>query len=231
MSATLLTHANSALYGGAAQPARTIGQALNRLGLEQAASVMTGFLAQRAIRANSPHLQRFWERAAKCAQAMSFIAHKLPGMSPDIAHTYGLFCHVGMPVMMQCVSGYAGTIVEAKARIDRSFIATENANHRTDHAVVGALVTRVWRLAPEVTAAIRLHHDWTIFDDDDGAEPQVKTLVAAGLIADDLMRHHEGIEADADWQQHAATAMRWLSITADDLQQWEEEVLPTLDVL
>jgi hypothetical protein len=54
-----------------------------------------------------------------------------------------------MPVLMQSVRGYAGTMVEGLARKDRSFVATENANHRTDHAVVGALTARVWRLAPE----------------------------------------------------------------------------------
>jgi hypothetical protein len=63
-----------------------------------------------------------------------------------------------MPVLMQSVRGYAGTMVEGLARKDRSFVATENANHRTDHAVVGALTARVWRLAPAVVAAIRLHH-------------------------------------------------------------------------
>ncbi|HEX5388561.1 MAG TPA: HDOD domain-containing protein [Burkholderiaceae bacterium] len=43
------------------------------------------------------------------------------------------------------------------ARQDRSFTQTENANHRTDHAVVGAIVARTWRLPQPVAIAIRLH--------------------------------------------------------------------------
>lgn len=227
MSATLLRSANSPLYA-AGQPAQTIGQAMNRLGLEQTAAVLTGFLAQRAIKVSSPQLKRYWERATKRALAMAFIAGKLPGTSPDMAHTYGLFCHVGMPVMLQSVKGYAGTLVEAMARIDRSFVATENANHRTDHAVVGALVARVWNLAPSVMAAIRLHHDFDMLGGS-RTPAEVQTLVAAGLVADHLMRRHEGVDVDVDWQAHSAAALQWLAINEDEMNAWEDELQATLD--
>ncbi|WP_374594202.1 HDOD domain-containing protein [Aquabacterium sp.] len=222
MSATLLRCANSPMYA-AGQPAQTIGQAMNRLGLEQTAAVLTGFLAQRAIRVTSPHLKRYWERATKRALAMEFIAGKLPGASPDVAHTYGLFCHVGMPVMLQSVKDYAGTVVEANARIDRSYTATENANHRTDHAVVGALVARVWNLAPSVMAAIRLHHDFDMLGER-GTQAEVQTLVAEHFV-----RNHEGLESDVDWNTHAAAALRWLDVSGDELSIWEDELQATLD--
>lgn len=222
MSAALLRVANSPVYA-AGQPVQTIGQAMNRLGLEHTASVMTGFLAQRAIKVNSPQLMRFWERCSKRAHAMAFMAGKLPGVSADLAHTYGLFCHVGMAVMAQSMRGYVSTLVEAHARIDRSFVATENANHKTDHAVVGALVARVWRLSPTVTAAIRLHHDLEVLGES-GAESEVNTLVALGLLADFFMRRHEGLEQDIDWKNHGAEAMAWLQVTGDELIGWEEEL-------
>ncbi len=227
MSATLIRSANGPLFA-AGQPVQTVGQAMNRLGLEHTASVMAGFLMQRAIRVNHALLARFWERSTKRALAMAFIAKKLPGLSPDLAHTYGLFAHVGMPVMMQSVKGYAGTMIEARARIDRSPIATENANHRTDHAVVGALVARVWRLAPSVVAAIRLHHDLDMLGGR-GAESEVQTLVAAGLVAEYLMRRHEGEEHDVDWLSHGQAALDWLHVDGDEVLFWEEELRVTLD--
>lgn len=230
MSATLIRSANSPLYA-AGQPAQTIGQAMNRLGLDHTARVMTGFLTQGAIKVpNSPNLQRFWERAAKRAAAMSFMAEHLPGLSADVAHTYGLFCHVGMVVMAQSVRGYLSTMVEARARIDRSYIATENANHRTDHAVVGALTARVWRLAPTVVAAVRLHHDFEMFAER-SAQSEVATLVALGLVAEYLMRRHEGLDADVDWHQHGPTALQWLDLGPDELLAWEEDLHPILDAL
>lgn len=227
MSATLLKAANSPLFA-AGQPAQTIGQAMNRLGLEQTAAVMLGFLAQRAIKVNTPQLLRFWERSSKRASAMTFIAGKLPGVSGDLAHTYGLFCHVGMAVMAQSVKGYVGTLVEALARIDRPFVATENANHRTDHAVVGALVSRVWRLSPTVTAAIRLHHDLDSLGEN-SAQSEVNTLIAVGLLADYFMRRHESLEQDADWHKHGQAALDWLQTSRDELAAWEEELQETLD--
>ena len=133
-----------------------------------------------------------------------------------------------MPVLMQSVRGYAGTMAEANARKDRSFVATENANHRTDHAVVGALTARVWRLPMPVMAAIRLHHSLDAVGADHG-QAEVHTLVCAGLVADYLMHRHEGLDPDADWTRHGALALRWLDVSADDLSHWEAQLLAALD--
>ena len=229
MSATLLRAANSPLHA-AGQPVQTLGQAMSRLGLRETAAVMSGFLAQSAIRVDSPHLQRFWQRAGKRAVAMGFLARQLPGVSPDVAHTCGLFGHVGLPVLLQSMKGYGGTLVEARARTDRSFVATENANHQTDHAVVGALVARLWRLAPQVVAAIRLHHDLNALGSDD-VEPEVSTLLAMGLVADLLVHRHETIDPERDWAAHGTAALAWLQVGHDELAQWEEQVFVVLDVL
>ncbi len=230
MSATLMRAANSPLYSAGDAAVQTIGQAMNRLGLKHTAAVMTGFLARGALRVNAPQLQRFWERSTKRALAMSHLAERLPGMSPDLAYTYGLFCHVGMPVMAQSVKGYLGTMVEAHARIDRSFVQTENANHRTDHAVVGALVSRLWRLAPAVTAAIRLHHDLDALGER-SADPDVNALVALGLLAECLMRRHETLDADVDWVEYGATAMTWLHVSDGDLDTWFDELQEAFDAV
>lgn len=229
MSATLLRNANGPLHAGS-QPVTTLGQAMNRIGLDETATLITGFLVRHAIPVKHPQLQRFWERSVLRAAAMRFIGTRLPGLSPELAHLYGLFLHVGIPVLMQSVRGYAGTLVEAQARIDRSFVATENANHRTDHAVVGALVARTWRLAPTLVAGIRLHHDLEAIGSD-GTEPEVHTLVAAGLLAEHLMRRREGLDPESDWTRHQARALAWLHLTDDDLADWSEPLRAALDAV
>lgn len=230
MSAALLRAANSPAYSGGGAPVQTIGQAMNRLGLQQTAAVMTAFLARGALRVSAPQLQRFWERSTKRALAMAHVAERLPGMSPDLARTYGLFCHVGMPVMAQSIKGYLGTMVEASARIDRSYVQTENANHRTDHAVVGALVSRLWRLAPSVTAAIRLHHDLDALSER-SADPDVNALVSVGLLAEWLMRRHEALDPDSDWVRYGGAAMAWLHVSEDDLHTWFDELQEAFDAV
>lgn len=229
MSATLLRMANSPVHRDPqAQPCTTVGQAMTRLGLRETAALMTGFLLRNSMPVNNPHLARFWERSTKRAIACAFIARQLPGLSPDLAHTYGLFCHVGMPVLLQSVRGYGATMVEAAARIDRPFIATENANHRSDHAVVGALLIRAWDMAPELMSAIRLHHDFESLGDA-AIEPEVHTLVAAGLVAEHLMRRHEALPEDMDWAANRDAALAWLHIDMGEVEAWDEQLRPLLD--
>lgn len=228
MAATLLRIANGPLFKPVGLPCTTVGQAMTRIGLRESVAVMTGFLVQHAIPVNAPQLARFWERSTKRAIAMATIAQRLPGLSPDLAHSFGLFLHVGIPVLLQSVRGYASTMVEAGARIDRPYIATENTNHKTDHAVVGALVVRVWNLPPALMAAIRLHHDFAALGHGN-IEPEIHTLIAAGLIAEHLMRRHEGLPEDADWAGHHQAAMDWLHIGWDELDEWEQAVTAQFD--
>lgn len=227
MAAVLLRSANSAA-ASVGPPVQTVGGALNRLGLETSAALMTAFLVRNAVPVTSRHLERFWQRSSKRALAMAHLARELPGLSTDLAATYGLFCHIGLPVLLQCLKGYAGTLVEATARTDRSFIATENANHRTDHAVAGALLARAWRLAPSVVCSIRLHHDFAALTADD-RDPEVNTLLCAGLVAEHLMRRHEGLPPEADWVQHGVAALAWLQIGTVELATWEDELLSLFD--
>jgi len=228
MAATLIRNANGALYA-AGQPVQTVGQAMNRIGLRHTAALMTGFLARHAIPASHPRLARFWVRATLRAMAQVLLARRQSGADADLAYTFGLFCHVGMPVLLQSLRGYGGTLVEAEARIDRPFIATENANHRTDHAVVGALVARTWRLAPEVALAIRLHHDFSAMADA-RTPPVVRRLVAAGLVAEHLMRRSEGLAVESEWRAHGDHALAHLGLGAAELDALDAELRAHGDV-
>jgi HD-like signal output (HDOD) protein len=220
MAATLLRNANSPLFGSG-QPIQTVGAAMNRLGLDLSATLLTEVLLKQAIRAEHPKLRGFWEQAAMRGAALHFIARQLPGMPAELAQLYGLFCHVGIPVLLQRMPGYSGTLVEAAARRDRSFVATENDNHRTDHAVVGALVARVWGVAPPVIAAIRLHHDLGQIGKP-GIDTEVSNLLAMGLLAEDAMRRHCNLERERESGQHGAAALGWLQVSEADWAGWED---------
>ena len=213
MSATLIRVANSPVHLGDGQPCATVGQALTRLGLEPSAALMTGFLVRHAIPVKSPQLQRFWERSHKRSLAMAHLARQIPGLDAGLAASHGLFCHVGMPVLLQSVRGYGATMVEAAARIDRSYVATEDANHRTNHAVVGALTVRAWGLPP---AADGLGAPAPRFPTCcANARPTLRWCCwwPTGLLAEQLMRQHERLPADADWVAHGAEALDWLQVS------------------
>jgi HD-like signal output (HDOD) protein len=227
MAAALLRIANSPLYSRS-RPAATVSQAVAMLGVGQTVSILTGLLARSVIRVQSPLIEHFWETSSRRAIAMGYIARQLYGLNPDVAHTCGLFCHVGIPVMLQAVKGYSGTLAEALARQDRSFIETENAAHRTDHAVVGALVAKTWLLPPIVALAVRLHHDFTILTDEN-VPAEGRTLVSMLLVADHLVAMHEGVKEHREWVRHGASCLTYLNVVQDEVEAWLDALHPMFD--
>jgi HD-like signal output (HDOD) protein len=133
-----------------------------------------------------------------------------------------------MPIMMMGVKGYAGTLAEALARQDRSFTETENAAHKTDHAVVGAIVARTWRLPPMTVLAVRLHHDVSILGDTH-FKAEVRTLVAMGLVAEFLVARHEGVAMQREWQQHGAACLAHLNVAGQEVESWVDSLYPQFE--
>lgn len=229
MAAALIRQANSPLFA-LAQPVQTVGQALTVLGVRPAVQLLTGFLTRGALNVQSPLLEHFWESSTRRALACEHIGRQLYDMDAGLAYTFGLFCHIGIPVMLRGVKGYGSTMAEALARKDRSYTQTENANHRTDHAVVGAIVARTWRLPADVAIAIRLHHDFTALPDTRFSDT-VRHLVALGLIAEHLVHHHEGTPDTREWQQHAAVCLDHLQIGESEIEHWIDELYPVLEAV
>jgi len=227
MAASLIRVANSPVYARA-RPASTVVEAVSMLGVGPSVGILTGFLTRNAIRIQSPLIEHFWETSTRRALAMAYIARQLYGVDPDIAQTCGLFCHVGIPVMLQGLKGYSGTLAEALARQDRSFTETENAAHRTDHAVVGAIVAKTWRLPPVITVAVRLHHDFTILQD--GTIPaEARTLVAMALVAEHLVALHEGVDLQQEWNAHGAACLAYLHVGEAEIDTWADALHPLFE--
>ncbi len=227
MAAALLRWVNSPLYTRS-RPAQTVAQAIAMLGVRPAVNLLTGFLTRNSIPVHSPLLEHFWESSNRRAMAMAHIARQLYSLDVDLAHTFGLFCHVGLPIMMQGVRGYSGTLTEAMARQDRSFTETENLAHRTDHAVVGAIVARTWRFPAPLAHAVRLHHDFTALTDQ-GIAHEVRTLVAAGLVAEVLVQSYEGLDELKEWRLHGPACLAQLEVNGSELAHWADALLPAFD--
>lgn len=227
MAAALLRLANSPLYSRS-RPAHTVAEAVSLLGLGQTAAVLTGFLARNSIPANSPLLEHFWETSTRRSLAMAFIARQLYGVDAEVAQTCGLFMHVGLPILLQGMRGYAGTLAEAMARQDRSFTETENAAHRTDHAVVGAIVARTWYLPPVIAFAIRLHHDFQVLRVS-SIPAGVRTLVALAAAAEHLVADFEGVQIQREWAQHGPACLAYLQIGESEVDLWVDTLHPVFE--
>ena len=229
LAAAVMRQANSPWFG-LAQPVQSVGMALTVLGFEPAVQLLTGFITRHALQVSSPLLEHFWQDSQRRALACEHIGSQLYGFAPGLGYSFGLFCHIGFPVLVQAVRGYASTVTEALARKDRTFTQTENANHRTDHAVVGAIVARTWHLPGDVAQAIWLHHDFACLADARFA-PTVRQLVALGALADFLVAQHEGLAPAREWQQHGSACLQFLQVSAAELDHWIDQLHPQLEAV
>jgi HD-like signal output (HDOD) protein len=223
MSGALLKLANSAVYGG--RKAKSIEQAILFLGINQVAALMTGLLARQAIPANSAALATFWDISTRRAQAMVFLSRRLRIGESDVAHTFGLFCDTGVPLLMDRFPTYADTFAAAGLDADRPFTALEEERHATSHASVGTLLARTWGLAGDVAWAILHHHDYAVLDDADTAAT-VRSLVALSLLAEYAICKYQGQAESLEWNKGGAHACAYLGLsdeeTADLLDELQE---------
>jgi HD-like signal output (HDOD) protein len=166
-------------------------------------------------------LEHFWETSTRRAYAMGYIARQMYGVNADIAHTCGLFCNVGIPVMLQGIKGYEATLSHALAQTDKTVTGVENEAHRTDHAVVGAIVAKTWRLSPDVAHAVRLHHDFTVLKDHN-IPAKVRSLVAMALLAEHLVALHEGVQQHREWDLHGAECLAHLHVSEEEIEHWQD---------
>lgn len=223
MSGALLKLANSAVYGGR-RKAKSIEQAILFLGINQVAALMTGLLARQAIPTNSAALASFWDISTRRAHAMVFLSRRLRMGEPDVAHTFGLFCDTGVPLLMDRFKDYGATYAAASLEADRPFTALEDERHQTSHAAVGCLLARNWGLSDYVGWAILHHHDFSVLGD--AATPSgVRSLVALSVLADNAICRYQGHADSLEWNKGGAAACAHLGLADEETAELLDELL------
>ncbi len=222
MSGALLKLANSSFYGGA-RKAKSIEQAILFLGINQVAALMTGLLARQAIGADNLNLASFWDISTRRAQAMVFLARRLRIGAPDVAHTFGLFCDTGVPLLMDRFPDYAATFAEAANDPTRPLTALEDERHSTNHAAIGCLLARNWGLSTEVSWAILHHQDYSVLEDG-ATDDTVRSLVALSLLAESAIAQYQGMGGSLEWDKGGARACAYLGLSADETTELLDEL-------
>ncbi len=228
MSGALLKLANSP-YFGAARKAKSVEQAINFLGINQCAALMTGLLARQAIDGKDGSLNQFWDMSARRAQALVFISRRLRIAPPDISHTFGLFCDIGVPLLMDRFTDYADTLAIAAEDGERGFTAIEDARHATNHAAIGCLLARNWGLSPDVSWAILHHHDYAVLEDE-ATDDAIRSLVAASVLAERGIQRYHGNGASMEWEKGGEPACRHLGLEADEAEDLLDELHETFHI-
>ena len=222
MSGALLKLANSPFFG-ALRKAKSVEQAINFLDVNQCAALLTGLLARQAIEGKQSDLNAFWEISAHRAQALVFTSRKLRIAPPDIAHTFGLFCDIGVPLLMNRFADYGAVYDDACNDAQGLFTATEDRHYSTNHAAIGCLLARNWGLSPDVSWAILLHHDYRVLDDP-ATDDAVRSLVAASVIAEKGIQRYHGRSLSYEWEKGGELACRHLGLTEDETADLLDEL-------
>ncbi|HEY0489206.1 MAG TPA: HDOD domain-containing protein [Telluria sp.] len=222
MSGALLKLANSSFYGGK-RKAKSIEQAILFLGINQVASLMTGLLARQAIATDNAALANFWDISGRRAQAMVHLSRRLRIGEPDVAHTFGLFCDTGVPLLMDRFPGYADTFAAAAEDTERPFTALEDERHSTNHAAIGCLLARNWGLSSDVSWAILHHQDYSVFDDG-ATNDGVRSLVAMSLLAECAIQKYQGHVDSVEWNKGGESACAYLGLSAEETDDLLDEL-------
>jgi HD-like signal output (HDOD) protein len=222
MSGALLKLANSPFYG-TRRKAKSIEQAILFLGINQVAALMTGLLAREAIPATTPALASFWDISTRRAQAMAFLSRRLRMGAPDVAHTFGLFCDTGVPLLMERFPDYGATFDAAAGDPVRPLTALELERHSTSHAAVGTLLARNWGLSADVAWAILHHHDYAVLDDT-ATDDTVRSLVALSLLAERAIGKYQGHAESLEWNKGGARACAYLGLEEDETIELLDEL-------
>lgn len=222
LTAAVIRCVNSPFYS-LSRRAETLEQSIALLGLRPIGTLVTGLVLRNSVRTDGPNLTRFWDVSGKRAYAMSRLVRGLKGIEPDLAQSFGLFCDVGIPLLMQRFPDYAQTLMRANEEPTLSFTAVEHAAHNTDHALIGALMSRSWGLSQTVCVAIRSHHDYAIFEDAK-VPASVSRLIAMGLVSELAIQRFARMNASTEWAKGGERAAGALMLSDDDVDDWVDEL-------
>jgi putative nucleotidyltransferase with HDIG domain len=223
MTAGVLRIVNSPFYA-LTRPAGTLEQALSLLGLRQIGTLVTGFSLRQAVKGEPVGLTRFWDVSTKRSYAMSRLARGLRGVDVDAAQSFGLFCDVGIPLLMQRFVDYPMTLKAANQDPVRSFTEVEQDAHDADHAIIGALMARSWGLPKLVCDAIRRHHDYSVLCHL-AAAPELGRLIAMGLVAELAIQRFARLNSSMEWDKGGEAAASLLILSRVELEDWISDLV------
>ena len=218
LTVAVLRIVNSPAFG-LSRRCDTVDQAISMLGLKQLNGIVTSLMLRNLLRGDVQQLTRFWDVSSKRSFAMTRLAQELKLVDLDLAQSFGLFCDVGIPLLMQRFPDYGKTLMAANGEAEHSFTQVEQARHHTDHALVGAMMARSWGMPPMVCLAIRVHHDYGVFHDPNVPET-VARLIALGLVAEVAIQRFAGLNSSTEWDKGGDMATGALVLSELDVEDW-----------
>ncbi len=204
---------------GLRKPPETIAQAVSLVGLKTVAELTRGLSLEAAIYGESKFYPWFWERANEIAGYANVTAWKqrtVCNIFPEHAQLAALFMDCGVPILLQHLDRYEYPFITGTGYLWPNILA-EDRNFDTDHAVVGYLAARHWKMPDYVCQAVRWHHDAV------NVNEKAASLVAILQMATHVYNVYAR-QDDSEWDTQVDQVLEELGIAKDDLQEFVEDV-------
>jgi len=161
LTADVLRLANSALFG-ARHAVPGVLHAIVMLGLDRVRTlVFTAAFMRFASPAKSEGAsKRAWRHSIACA----LIADELSGrarIDRDTAYTAGILHDIGRLAMLRLWRAPYSELLDAAVAGDPEILTRERETLGVDHAEAGDYLLRRWKLPPELSTAVKRHHEET----------------------------------------------------------------------
>lgn len=198
LAGSFLSVSNSPLFYTRRQ-IKGISEAVALIGMDHSAAVVMGLLTRRLLSAAGTLLPRFWDVSEKRAKGLIYLADQTRALPAADAHSFGLFCDIGIPLMMAQFSNYRNTLADVNQVAAEQVLLVEGARHGTNHSYVGASMAAAWELPEVIVDAIRAHHTPFVMADP-AASTALKRLLALNLIVEKAIQEFRGEDESLEWR-------------------------------
>jgi len=234
LSSGLLQTINSPYYG-LANNITSIQQAAVLLGLKAVKNIVNcQLLKAQSGDYQNKDLSDFWQSATDVANTASTLVHTLGFGSNDEAYTLGLFHNCGIPILMEKYADYS-SVMQAAYNTDNTRITEiENNHYSTNHAVLGFMVSRIWKLPEHLRIAIRDHHNFERLrfqSSDFGTEAD--TILVILKMAEHIANVHATLgkgHEDKEWNKIKYGLFEFLGISEPDFDDISDSVIEKLNI-
>jgi putative nucleotidyltransferase with HDIG domain len=167
LAAALIRTVNSAAIG-LRRRVTSVAEAVSYLGYSTVRSLVIRMRLDQVLPIRSGQAgydqEDLWVHSLAVAHAADCLAEqamtKIPGVDRGFVATLGLLHDIGKLAINSYFPGSAAEVQKPNPeRIDESFLDRERRVLGADHAEIGAILARHWKLPPDLIEAIRWHHD------------------------------------------------------------------------
>lgn len=226
LAAATLKVVNSSFFG-LSRRIGSIHHAVRLLGVGNVVNIVTGLMLHEAFKGlKGRFMDTFWTSANRMAASAALVAQRQSNVPSDEAYAAGLLSNCGVPMMLRRFPDtYEAVYAEAMEVTHQTGTAYENEHLGTDHAVIGYLVGRTWKLPASICECILHHHDThDYFSRPEGGDDHLRTILGIVKVAQVIQRRLDGYAPGYDWEQVGPAVMAYLELDEADLEDLEQHV-------